>query len=162
MRALASGERLATGVLTGSSGLGQTRHGVPPDGAACKGGRMGSRALATQAAPRSSRQSERLAVLPIVTHTPTPPHVAFVRAPMDDSSHQTVPPGSAPQYTTGLDIWPRPRAPVCASSPRMGSFRRLRARRATSSRSSQASRRRRMRSLHRSNHCPDRGIAGPG
>jgi hypothetical protein len=48
-------------------------------------------AWATQAAPRSSRQSELVAVLPIVTHTPTPPHVAFVRAPTDDSSHQTAP-----------------------------------------------------------------------
>jgi hypothetical protein len=28
---------------------------------------------------------------PLVTHTPTPPHVAFVRAPTNDSSHQTVP-----------------------------------------------------------------------
>jgi len=46
---------------------------------------------ATQAAPRSSRQAERLAVLPIVTHTPTPPHVAFFRPPMDDSSHKTGP-----------------------------------------------------------------------
>jgi len=48
-------------------------------------------AWATQAAPRSSRQSDLVAVLPLVTHTPTPPHVAFVRAPTDDSSHQTEP-----------------------------------------------------------------------
>jgi hypothetical protein len=48
-------------------------------------------AWATQTAPRSSRQSELVAVLPIVTHTPTPPHVAFVRAPTDDSSHPTLP-----------------------------------------------------------------------
>jgi len=48
-------------------------------------------AWATQAAPRSSRQSGLVARRPIVTHTPTPPHIAFVRAPMDDSSHQTVP-----------------------------------------------------------------------
>ena len=76
------------GVLTGSPGIGKTRHGIPPDGAACKGGRIRWGAWATQAAPRSSRQSERLAVLPIVTHTPTPSHVAFSRAPMDDSCHE--------------------------------------------------------------------------
>jgi hypothetical protein len=86
-----TGERPPTDVLTGSPGLGQTRHGVAPDGAACKGGRMHWGAWATQAAPRSSRQSDLVAVLPIVTHTPTPPHVAFVRAPTDDSSHQTEP-----------------------------------------------------------------------
>ena len=78
-------------MLTGSPGLGQTRHGAAPDGAACRGGRMHWGAWATQAAPRSSRQSDLVAVLPIVTHTPTPPHVAFVRAPADDSSHQTEP-----------------------------------------------------------------------
>jgi hypothetical protein len=38
-------------------------------------------AWATQAAPRSSRQSELVAVLPIVTHTPTPPRVAFCPSP---------------------------------------------------------------------------------
>jgi hypothetical protein len=44
-------------VLTGSPGLGQTRHEVAPDGAACKGDRMDWGAWATQTAPRSSRQS---------------------------------------------------------------------------------------------------------
>ena len=43
------------GVLTGSPGLGQTRHGVAPDGAPCKGGRRGLGPEATQGAPRSSR-----------------------------------------------------------------------------------------------------------
>jgi len=88
-----TGDRLATHVLTGSPGLGKTRHGVAPDGAACRCGRRGLGPEATQAAPRSSRQSGLIAVVPIVTHTPTPPHVAFFRAPMDDSSHEkgTVP-----------------------------------------------------------------------
>jgi hypothetical protein len=36
---------------------------------------------ATQGAPRSSRQSEGVAVLPIVTHTPPNPHIAFAGAP---------------------------------------------------------------------------------
>ncbi len=36
---------------------------------------------ATQAAPRSSRQSGLVAVLPIVTHTPPNPHIAFPRDP---------------------------------------------------------------------------------
>ena len=43
------------GVLTGSPGLGQTRHGVAPDGAPCKGGRRDLGPEATQGAPRSSR-----------------------------------------------------------------------------------------------------------
>ena len=41
----------------------------------------GLRAGATQAAPRSSRQSGLAAVWPIVTHTPPNPHIAFRRAP---------------------------------------------------------------------------------
>ena len=76
------------GVLTGSPGLGKTRHGVAPDEAPCRCGRRGLGPEATQGAPRSSRQSGLIAVVPIVTHTPTPPHVAFFRAPMDDSSHE--------------------------------------------------------------------------
>ena len=42
-------------MLTGSPGLGQTRHGVAPDGAPCRGGRRGLGPEATQGAPRSSR-----------------------------------------------------------------------------------------------------------
>ncbi len=43
---------------------------------------MHLRALTTQAEPRSSRQSERFAVLPIVTHTSTPPHIARFSEPL--------------------------------------------------------------------------------
>ena len=43
------------GVLTGSPGLGKTRHGVAPDEAPCRCGRRGLGPEATQGAPRSSR-----------------------------------------------------------------------------------------------------------
>jgi hypothetical protein len=82
-------------------GHGGTRHGGPPDGSACRGGRMDWGALATQASPRSSRQSGLVAVLPIVTHTPTPPHVAFPRAPPHVIIQQK---GSDP-FSNGLSRW---------------------------------------------------------
>ncbi len=59
----------------------RTRRGGSTDGAPCKGGRSGLRPEATQGAPRSSRQSGVEAVLPIVTHTPQNPHIAFAGAP---------------------------------------------------------------------------------
>ncbi len=43
---------------------------------------MGLGPEATQGAPRSSRQSEVVAVLPIVTHTSTPPPIAPFSAPL--------------------------------------------------------------------------------
>jgi len=57
---------------------------------------MGLRPEATQGAPRSSRQSGVVAVLPIVTHTSTPPHIApFFRAPPYGDISNRVPPYGA-------------------------------------------------------------------
>jgi len=55
-------------------------------------------AWATQAAPRSSRQSPVVAVLAIGTHTPTPPHVAFPRAP----PHVTIKDKGSDPFSKGL------------------------------------------------------------
>ena len=66
---------------TVTPGRGGTRRGGATDGAPCKGGRKGWGPEATQGAPRSSRQSGVVAVLPIGTHTPPNPHIAFRRAP---------------------------------------------------------------------------------
>jgi hypothetical protein len=71
------GERLTTGV----PGHGGARRGAASDGAPCKCGREHWGPWATQGAPRSSRQSEVVAVWPIVTHTPTQPHIPPHRAP---------------------------------------------------------------------------------
>jgi S-DNA-T family DNA segregation ATPase FtsK/SpoIIIE len=61
--------------LAGVPGDEGTRHGGVTNGSACKCGRMHLRALTTQASPRRARQSERVAVLPIVTcDVATPPH----------------------------------------------------------------------------------------
>jgi hypothetical protein len=59
---------------------GNTTRGFNGRGA-LQGWPEGLRAGATQGAPRSSRQSEGAAPLPIVTHTPPNPRIAFPRTP---------------------------------------------------------------------------------
>jgi hypothetical protein len=72
--------RLHGGRWTGTRN--KARHGVASNGTPCKGGRRRLGPEATQGAPRSSRQSEVVAVLPIVTHTSTPPPIVPCSAPL--------------------------------------------------------------------------------
>jgi hypothetical protein len=100
----------AAGGPRGTGARKKARHGAASNGAACKGGRRGLRPEATQAAPRSSRQSEVVAVLPIVTHTPTPPiSRLFPRPsirrqeeqPSQNGSRQREPAGRSPAQRAG-------------------------------------------------------------
>jgi hypothetical protein len=76
-------------------------------------------AWATQAAPRSSRQSDLVAVLPIVTHTPRSPYVDFYTGERLAMGSTAI--GSAPRrestyaaVATGLPI---ASTPVASRSP---------------------------------------------
>ncbi len=60
----------------------KARHGTPSNGSACKSGRLHLRAETRQASPRRARQSEVIAVLPIVTcDVDSAPHRAFSPRP---------------------------------------------------------------------------------
>jgi hypothetical protein len=84
---------------------------------------MGWEPEATQAAPRSSRQSGRFAVLPIVTHTSTPPHIAPFSAPLPTETFRTASLRTAPPRQVSENR-PKPCAVARARREKPGAKRR--------------------------------------